>query len=205
MTTQILGLDAAAACTSSMISCLQQNNIGFLGRYYSSTTHIAGKKLTLDEAQIICAGGLQIVTVYEDAPTDYAYFSAARGTSDATAAMQQATAIGQPATSAIYFSVDYDAAPDEVTGNITAYFEAVRSAIAGAYGIGVYGSGLVCASIIEAGLASYGWLCGSTGYRDADYAGWVIKQGLTESLCNASWDTDVAQGDFGAFSISASS
>lgn len=199
---QFSGLDAAAACTSSMVPCLQQAGVAFLGRYYSATTHIAGKKLTPEEAQLISNGGMAIVVAYEDDPVDAGYFSAARGVDDAKAALSQAALVGQPNGSAIYFTVDYDATSEDVAGCITEYFQSVVTTINRAYTVGVYGSGLVCSTIIAAGLATFGWLSGSTGYQgSSDYSGWVIKQGPSKSVCGETFDTDVAQDEYGAFTV----
>ena len=195
------GVDSSSACTSSSIECLLSSGISFVGRYYSRTTHIEGKKLTASEAQLISNAGLQLVTVYEDGPTSYSYFSASRGAQDAAGALEQAAAIGQPAGSAIYFTVDYDAASSEIAGNITAYFQAIAGAL-GDYQVGVYGSGSVCAAITEAGLAKYAWLAQSTGWSGySAFTAWSIKQGAEGSVCGLNSDTDTAQGDFGAFTL----
>jgi hypothetical protein len=195
------GVDSSSACTSSAIECLLSSGISFVGRYYSRTTHIEGKKLTASEAQLISNAGLQLVTVYEDGPTSYSYFSASRGADDAAGALAQAAAIGQPAGSAIYFTVDYDAASSEIAGNITAYFEAIANAL-GDYHVGVYGSGSVCAAITDAGYATYAWLAQSTGWSGySDFTAWAIKQGAEGSVCGLNSDTDTAQGDFGAFTL----
>ncbi|HWW62719.1 MAG TPA: glycoside hydrolase domain-containing protein [Thermoanaerobaculia bacterium] len=176
--------------------------IGFVGRYYSRTTHITGKKLTADEAQLICNAGLLLVAVYEDGPTSYSYFSGSRGTADAEGAMQQAEAVGQPSGSAIYFTVDYDAAEDEITGNISAYFSAIAAALRPTYRVGVYGSGSVCSAILEAGSADLAWLAQSTGWSGySQFTGWAIKQGPEQSVCGLNSDTDDAHGEFGAFTI----
>jgi hypothetical protein len=121
------GCDSSSACTESTIACLKQNGIVFVGRYYSDTTHITGKKLTASEARLLSQNGIDIVTVYEDAPTEASYFSASRGTKDANGALAQAASVGQPAGSAIYFTVDYDATSSDIAGNITAYFAITRS------------------------------------------------------------------------------
>src|SRR6266850_1446020 len=104
MENTLSGVDSSSACVSSTITCLQSAGISFVGRYYSRTTQIPGKKLTTAEAALISNGGMQIVAVYEDGPTSYSYFSAARGSADATGALAQAAAIGQPSGSAIYFT-----------------------------------------------------------------------------------------------------
>jgi hypothetical protein len=198
----ITGVDASSACTSSTVTCLQSEGISFVGRYYSRTTQIAGKKITASEATLLSDSGLQIVTVYEDGPTSCEYFSATRGTADADGALQQAQAIGQPQGSAIYFTVDYDASSSDIAGNITAYFQAVAAALKGTYTVGVYGSGSVCAAITAAGYAQLAWLAQSTGWSGySQFTEWAIKQGPEQSICGLNSDSDIAQGDFGAFLV----
>lgn len=203
MTTTLSGCDSSSACTEDTISCLQENGLSFVGRYYSDTTHITGKKLTAVEAQLLSSAGIDIVTVYEDAPTSYDYFSASRGTKDANGALAQALSVGQPQESAIYFTVDYDAPQSDIDGNITAYFEAVAAAIGTQYVVGVYGSGDTCTAILQSGYAQLAWLAQSTGWGGYhDFTDWVIKQGNEGSICGLNSDSDVAQGDFGAFRVS---
>jgi hypothetical protein len=78
--------------------------------------------------------------------------------------------IGQPYGSAIYFAVDYDPTQADIDGVISNYFTGVRAALyVGAegqpsYRVGVYGSGLCCASLIEREIASLSWLSQSTGF-----------------------------------------
>jgi hypothetical protein len=198
----VSGVDSSSACTSSSITCLVSEGISFVGRYYSRTTQIAGKKLTESEAVLLCQAGLHIVTVYEDGPTSYSYFSATRGTADAQGALQQAAAIGQPHGSAIYFTVDYNAAASDISGNITAYFAAICAVLKGTYAVGVYGSGAVCTAILQAGYAHNAWLSQSTGWSGySQFTAWNVKQGPETSVCGLNSDTDVAHGDFGAFRL----
>ncbi|HSY47930.1 MAG TPA: glycoside hydrolase domain-containing protein [Thermoanaerobaculia bacterium] len=202
MAETVSGVDSSSACSSDAVSCLQGEGIVFVGRYYSRTTQIAGKKLTADEAGLISAAGILIVAVYEDGPTSYGYFSASRGTADAEGALEQAAAIGQPNGSAIYFTVDYDATADDIAGNITAYFQAVGEAIDGTYTVGVYGSGTVCTAITGAGLAQLAWLAQSTGWDGySEFTAWAIKQGPEQTVCGLNSDTDVAQGAYGGFTV----
>ena len=202
MTDIVTGVDSSSSCDATSVACLNQNGITFVGRYYSRTTHIEGKKLTQSEAQLICEGGLSIVAVYEDGPTSYSYFSADRGTADANGAMQQAEAVGQPQGTAIYFTVDYDAAQSEIEGNIAAYFEAINEAFGDTYLVGVYGSGSTCSYILGETLASYAWLAQSTGWGGySDFTNWSIKQGPEQSVCGLNSDTDDAHGEFGSFTV----
>lgn len=198
----VTGVDSSSACTSTSISCLQNEGMSFVGRYYSRTTQIPGKKITADEAALISDAGLQIVAVYEDGPTSSSYFSASRGTADANGALEQAEAIRQPEGSAIYFTVDYDAAASDISGNITAYFAAINTVLDGIYEVGVYGSGAVCSAITEAGLATLAWLAQSTGWSGySQFTDWSIKQGPEQSICGLNSDSDIAHGEFGAFSV----
>ena len=198
----INGIDSSSACTQEALDCLVSKGIQFVGRYYSRTTQIPGKKLTLAEAQLISAAGLSIVTVYEDGPTSYAYFSAARGTADGAGAIQQAAAIGQPSMSPIYFTVDYDAQPGEISGNILAYFQALAAALQNQYAVGVYGSGAVCTAMLQSGFATIAWLAQSTGWSGySTFNNWAIKQGAEQSVCGLNSDLDVAR-TYGGFTIS---
>ena len=202
MTTTLSGCDASSACDDTTIACLQQNGYSFIGRYYSDTTHISGKKLTAAEAQLISAAGIDIVAVYEDGPTSYSYFSASRGTQDANGALAQALSVGQPDGSAIYFTVDYDATASDIAANITAYFQAIAETIGTQYIVGVYGSGNVCTAILASGYAQLAWLAQSTGWGGYHtFTGWAIKQGAEQSVCGLNSDLDQAQGDFGAFRV----
>lgn len=198
----VTGVDSSSACSSSSISCLLSEGITFVGRYYSRTTQIEGKKLTAGEAQLLSQAGLELVAVYEDGPTSYSYFSASRGTADAEGALEQAEAVGQPQGTAIYFTVDYDAASSDIAGNITVYFEAVSAALSGTYVVGVYGSGATCAAILASGYAQLAWLAQSTGWSGyAQFTDWAIKQGPEQPICSLNSDSDVAHGDFGSFTV----
>jgi len=200
------GVDASSSCTADTITCLQSERVSFVGRYYSRTTQIAGKKLTAAEAELISGGGMQIVAVYEDGPTSYSYFSASRGIEDAATALEQAAAAGQPNGSAIYFTVDYNATSSDIAGNITAYFQAVSEALQGSYVVGVYGSGAVCAAMLQAGLAGLAWLCQSTAWSGySAFTDWAIKQGPELAVCDLNSDTDTAHGEFGGFFVAVSS
>lgn len=196
------GLDASSACTETSLTCLQTQGLKFIGRYYSRTTQIAGKKLTPSEAKLISLAGIAIVAVYEDGPTSYSYFSASRGQADAAGAIAQANAVGQPSESAIYFTVDYDATSSDIAGNITDYFQAIAATIGSQFRVGVYGSGAVCQAIRAAGCASFAWLAQSTGWDGySSFTDWAIKQGPEQTICGLNADSDVARGEFGAFVV----
>jgi len=188
------GLDVAQDSTPQ-IGCLGENGYTFICRYYN--TNHPSKNLTLAEAQALSAAGITIVVVWENGfPTTAGYFSQAKGVADATAALALATAIGQPAGSAIYFAVDYDATAADVSGPVTDYFQGVASVLGAAatqYAAGVYGSGATCQSLLDAGLVTFSWLSQSTGFRGSKtFTAFNIKQGPEATICTMDADSDTA-------------
>src|SRR5206468_6109376 len=104
------------------------------------------------EARAVSANGMKLVTVWESHSHKPEYFSYASGYSDALSAYRQAKNIGQPANSAIYFAVDYNAQEPDVRGPVDQYFRGVHNGFLAAaggrqpeYRVGVYGPGAVCA------------------------------------------------------------
>ena len=57
------GIDSSSPCTQSSLDCLKENGIKFVGRYYSRTTKVAGKKLTQAQADEIIAQANHLRTV----------------------------------------------------------------------------------------------------------------------------------------------
>ena len=124
-------------------------------------------------------------------------------------ALQIAATIGQPAGTAIYFAVDYDATTADIGGPIADYFTAVNAALDAAstrYTAGVYGSGLTCRAMRKAGLATFTWLAGFTGFQQyknflpqADIVQLTPERAIVAGL---TIDDDIAQKPaFGAFRL----
>jgi hypothetical protein len=193
--------------------CLKQQGLDFVFRYYSTTTTQPQKRLTSKEAEAISAAGLQVGVVYEDGPTSIRYFSQGRGHQDGVNAYHAARNILQPAGSCLYFAVDYDAAPQDISGSILDYFTGVNQGIKDACGglngyvIGVYGSGAVCDFLkSHCPFITYSWLAESTGWLGSrTYAGWDIDQAAANvALCGLAadeYEENEAQDDFGGFSL----
>jgi hypothetical protein len=169
MATQPLrGLDTTMELTRWARALRQVHGFDFALRYYS---HNAAKNLSLGEARALSAAGLQLGVVWETAGTHPAYFTRAQGLADAAAAFRYAReVIGQPPGSAIYFAVDYNATQADLDGPVSNYFTGVRAGLFAAgegqipYEVGVYGSGLCCATLVEREQASLSWLSQSTGF-----------------------------------------
>lgn len=159
-----------------------------------------GKILTVDESNLLHNHGIKIISIYQDSANYAAYFNANEGQKDAMVALSLANERNQPAGSAIYFAVDYDASNQEMD-NIKAYFSAIKSVFDSAninYKIGVYGNGLVC-STIKGLYAEYSWLSRSTGhYGYPQYdtpERYNLKQAEEIFYNNIHFDDNIAVGD----------
>jgi hypothetical protein len=159
------GLDTTVELTRYAETLHNVHEFDFVLRYYS---HSAYKNLSLGEARALSAAGLQIGVVWETAGIRASFFNRAQGLADASSALLMASQIGQPCGSAIYFAVDYNATVADLDGPVGDYFTGVNAAmqVSGgpAYAIGVYGSGLSCSTLIDAGLASLSWLSQSSSF-----------------------------------------
>jgi peptidoglycan hydrolase-like protein with peptidoglycan-binding domain len=200
------GMDAAMDCTP-FAQPIAEAGIKFVARYYSK---YASKTMTRREARALSKAGLQVAAVYQDIHNDIRYFSAELGKENASRALAQAAAVGQPAGSAIYFAADFDPTPAQLDGPIINHFWAVARALSAApipYTVGVYGSGLVCGAIRDAGLASFTWLSGSTGFRESETfrpQAHLVQVAPSRKMCGGRLpiDDDVAQLEpFGAFQV----
>jgi hypothetical protein len=189
---------------SDVLNELKESRFEFVARYYRAAES-RWPALTPSEAQRLSSLGLKIVAVWEWHSGKPEHFTYASGYSDAVAAYPQARAVGQPAGSAIYFAVDFNAQSIEP---IDEYFRGVAAGLAAAsggnpgYAVGVYGSGAVCAAMKQTGLAQYCWLSNSFAWADSiGYEGWNIRQGAQLPELSFNHDSDEARDQYGAFRI----
>jgi len=192
---------------SNGLNDIRDSKLEFVARYYRSPTS-RWPTLTAIEAQRLSALGVKIVAVWEWHSHDPAYFSHTSGYSDAISAYSQAKSVGQPAGSAIYFAVDYNATSTDISGAIDQYFRGIAAGLAAAgngrseYKVGVYGSGAVCEAMRRAGLAQYAWLTNSTSWAGTlNYDDWNIRQGGHFSVLSFDHDADEAKDDYGGFRV----
>lgn len=204
--------------TQARIPCLVSKGIRTVIRYYnfSNSRSFPNKRLELAEAQALTAHGLQIAVVFQQRQNRIEDFNELKGVAAGRRAYRYAQDdIGQPADSAIYFSVDFDASAGEIESNIAPYFEGVQRAFAAEsggkseYRIGAYGSGLVCATLTSKGLIEYTWLAMSGGFRGTREAlskntFHLAQRFPATTLCGLGVDfndPNPAKPDFGAFSL----
>jgi peptidoglycan hydrolase-like protein with peptidoglycan-binding domain len=189
--------------TSDHIPFLRNKGVTAVGRYYSSK---AWKRLTRQEAHALSDAGIEIFTVFEDSGDPE--LSADRGVHDAQIALQQATGVGQPQGSAIYFAMEH--LPNGYNAShlpgIRNYYRGLKEVLDGKYRLGVYSDGVVCDALLSDGLCEYAWLSASTGFpgtRDFDRSGrWALAQRRVDlNWSHLSIDTNDAKDDFGAFRL----
>lgn len=190
------GIDSNTVLTGYAAS-LVAAGIQFAGRYYKSIAN----GLSRSEAEVLSKSGIWIVSICEIGyPTQPGYFSQAMGQANGHHSVGMAIDAGQPEGTAIYYTVDYDAPPEDLP-RIEAYFRGVAEARHG-YVVGVYGSGLVCSHIRQLGLAEKSWLAAPLGWRGSQYSGWDIRQTTNDTiLCGVRVDLDESKGDAGGWKI----
>jgi peptidoglycan LD-endopeptidase CwlK len=197
----------ASANTFKSLSCLSSEGVDTIIRYYCGDPNGAWKVVKPSEAKSIVDAGLKLCIVYE-ASAKASYFSHASGKLDGEFACRYGSlSIGQPKGSAIYFAVDFDADDETIRNRIIPYFHGVRAEVAAAgspYRIGVYGSGLTCATLLDQKLVDLAWLAQSTGWRKYEAfktsRRWTLLQKPTTHVCGIEVDFDEASvADFGAF------
>jgi len=121
------------------------------------------KNLSAAEVRALSAAGIKIISIYESTARR-ALDGAMAGRMDGEHAVTQAKGLGQPAGSAIYATVDFDAVPLQIP-TVLSYLAYFRAALGNAYRLGVYGNGLVCKAALDGRLADYTWLAGGLGMQ----------------------------------------
>jgi uncharacterized protein (TIGR02594 family) len=192
---------ATSANVSFSIQHLKATGIDVVGRYYSSADW---KRMTPWEARVISEAGLKIFAVFEDssAPT----LSYSDGVNHGQLAFQQATHVGQPTGSAIYFGLDTEIDAGAVPA-AREYFRGIKSAIGETYEVGVYADGAVCADLLDRNLCRFAWLSASrddpgsaTFYQSKR---WAIAQDpdIDQPFHGLRIDYNEVNGAFGAFAV----
>lgn len=187
----IYGIDTANNVEDITMS-LKNQQYQFVARYYSLNSW---KVATTSEIAAIKNAGMKMVTVYQDSNNEPQYFTEEIAQQQASYAISLARSKGQATGSAIYFAVDFDATSGQISEYIIPYFNKLKPVITSAgYYLGVYGSGLVCSTLKNAGIVSYTWLSMSTGWQGYNtFTSWNIKQLRTTTYTGV--DVDINQAN----------
>ena len=186
-------------------------------RYYNHrNVNLPTKRVTRSEALALDDAGLAIAVVFQQrggAGGHIQDFSTSQGANDAERAMEIAADIGQPEGSAIYFAVDSDFVTQSDLRRIGDHFAAIKSALAGKYRMGVYGSGKVTRHILNQGSADLVWLAQATGWSGyqamVNSQDWALLQKMPRVWPGNAFSYDgnivsAAFPDFGQFEVNGS-
>jgi hypothetical protein len=186
------GLDYAWSRPSSP-AALKAAGYSFVARYLSYDT--SGKNLTAGEARDLFAAGIDVVSNWEWGAQD-ALNGYQTGVDEAQKALQLANDCGMPADRPIYFSVDFDASPDQQAA-IDSYFDGVASVL-GVDRTGAYAGYYVVQRLFDHGKIKWGWqtYAWSGGQWDPRAQLRQIQNGVTVAGADSDIDTSVAN-DFG--------
>jgi LysM repeat protein len=143
------GFDCATKLNAASAKGLRAEGFEFVARYLGNSW----KTFDAAEAKAIQDAGLKLVSIFEKSPLSVGYFTKSQGVADASEAESHAKAVGQPAGTAIYFTVDYDAQPAHMSA-ILSYLDSVRDTLKD-YKIGLYGSYAVMLAV--KGKVDYYW------------------------------------------------
>lgn len=198
--------------TTNQIVHLQADKIATVYRYLSAINPKGAKVVQPDEAHALAAAGIRLGLVNEGWG-DFAHggISAGAGTRDGEYCAEAVQALGISSTTAVFFAVDVDAGPSQINKLVLPYFEALRKSPLDFLRLGVYGSGAVCLTVLQAGFADLAWLSCSMGWSGsrtflaAKPEELVLVQGLPTTLANLDCDPDIALaadiGDFLPFAV----
>lgn len=200
-------IDTPDNCTAQ-IPHLLADGVTTVIRYLTANTD-SFKLMSPKEAQALAQAGIRLALVYEmggGAPGQPP-LSAANGARDGVFSVKWAPTVGAPKGACIFFAADNDFTKNQLDTEILPYFKAASDTLEGSgYEVGVYGSGLVCQSVVASGFATKAWLSGSMGWTNSRaYLAKkppelvLIQQRMDTKLANMDVDTNQALGDFGDF------
>lgn len=177
------GIDYAWADPKPATSCLTQNGVTFIARYFS---YDLSKDLTQAELNNAVAAGIDVVVVWETTANRMLGGRNA-GVSDAKEALRRADALGMTNVP-IYFACDWDATESEQAA-INAYMDGVISVI-GKARAGIYAGYYPGKRTLDAGKATYLWqtYAWSGGQWDARAQLRQVQNGVTVCGTSADWD-----------------
>jgi hypothetical protein len=146
--------------TFTRLPALKAAGVTTIIRYIAAGLTGEEKVIKPGEARAIAEAGMRLGLVYEIGGKPS---GAQVGQRDGTFAHSYAPTVGAPDGAMIWYTVDYDAGPNDMPGIIEA-FKAFKSAVSPKFRVGCYGSGYVCSKLKAAGLIDGRWLTDSLGF-----------------------------------------
>ncbi|MGT2476675.1 DUF1906 domain-containing protein [Paraburkholderia terrae] len=171
-------------------------------RNYSRDTTHPSKRLTRRKAEQLRSAGLRVRVVHEGRRDTASNFDSESGVEDGRYARKyDATEIGQPGGTTIYFGAALDASPEQIRTLVVPYFQGVADTCASQadqpnYVVGVYGSGATCDAVLNGGLAHFARLAQSTAWAGHQSFltshRWTRNQAMPPSIGGIPCDPDIA-------------
>lgn len=192
--------------TTRKLTQLKAAGVTSVIRYINPLNTKADKCVDNQEAKAIAEAGMRLGLVCEGwggaGPGGLsASINQTQGERDAMICRDFADKVaGAPAGACIYYAVDTDASPSEITSYVLPYFRRVYSIMQDKnrqgpiYQVGVYSSGLVCQVLQDAALVHKTWLAQSTGWRGYrayhDGNKWALLQHMPQQIAGLDCDPD---------------
>lgn len=163
------GADCVTTLTSEKLATLRNAGYAYFGRYLTNVPNYSlDKCIKYGELERIFASGGRVFPLFQTGGAAISHFTYKRGEQVGEEAANAAWGYGLPSNTIIYFSVDFDALPYQVTDSVIPYFQGVAQRLQRSgrtYRVGVYGPRDVCRQLVEAGLAVSSFVSDmSTGY-----------------------------------------
>lgn len=163
------GADCVMTITAERLATLRGAGYTHFGRYLTNTPdQDLDKCIKQGELERIFASGGRVFPLFQTGGAQVSHFTYKRGEQVGEEAAIAAWAYGIPSSSTLYFSVDFDALPNQVTDSVVPYFQGVKQRLGRTgrtYRVGIYGPRDVCRRIVAEGLAESSFVSDmSTGY-----------------------------------------
>ena len=163
------GADCVTTITPERLTTLRNAGYTHFGRYLTNTPdQRLDKCIKNGELERIFLSGGRVFPIFQTGGGQIEHFTYKRGEEVGEEAAIAAWAYGIPNDAVIYFSVDFDALPQQVTNAVIPYFQGVHQRLGRtgrSYRVGVYGARDVCRQVVAAGLAEKSFVSDmSTGY-----------------------------------------
>jgi hypothetical protein len=203
---------------------IANESVEMVGRYYDNFSAASPHHLSPAELSALRQAGMSVCVVWESPrpvpsgiySTVPAYLTGGYGQQDGQDAFAKALAMGQPAHTPVYFSIDMDVPPanypdlltyfSDVAAGYRAYLQAQRNQDLEArpYAIGCYGGPRVLDVVYRQGIASYFWEAVAWNYGRGAWPHANLWQRTEQStdgttICGMGIDIDEAWGDPGTW------
>ncbi|MFT4147834.1 MAG: DUF1906 domain-containing protein [Micrococcaceae bacterium] len=179
--------DTITPITEANLPILKDNGIKYVARYLNGNASTPQLKiLQEDERDFLEKNDMKVIPIYQVLNNEVKYFSYELGKQSAETAIKQADYFGFSSGTIIFFTVDYDANPDDIEAAIIPYFQGVKDNL-GKYKLGVYGPRWACIRVSDEVEAEQSFVAAySNNYMGNDGMplpkNWALLQGPEKVL-----------------------